>query len=411
MTEPSLFGLNRERKIVKSNVRNIFTPHQPIDSLDLFFGRQKEVQKIIEYINTPGQHALLYGDRGVGKSSLANVASRILISNIISGKLYKKRCDTEDTFETLIHAPLKDSGYDQYEFGFTETHEESGEAGVGLPLFKAGVQSTKSTSTSFGKQKLTPSVAAEILQSNEGLLLIDEADALNNDDKFRLSQLIKFLSDGCSKFKIFVVGIAKVADDLTASHPSVRRCLKETKLRRMSDEELWSIVEDGAKKINNKKLGLVFLPEVIHSIVSVSSGYPHFTHLLALKCAEEAITFDKSHITTDILNTALNVAVDDAESTLRRQYDNAIRSHSTAMYKKILCASSKINKDEFSAKELREALNKMTGEDHNQSALNNFLKKLVSNDETTILTRKSKGIYQFTDPRMPSFIKIANSSD
>ena len=63
------FGLRRESLIAKSKVRSIFTPHQPIVSQDLFFGRSKSVSKLIENINTPGQHAILYGDRGVGKSS------------------------------------------------------------------------------------------------------------------------------------------------------------------------------------------------------------------------------------------------------------------------------------------------------------------------------------------------------
>ncbi|MEO8629363.1 MAG: hypothetical protein ABI612_14865 [Betaproteobacteria bacterium] len=71
MTASDLFGLRRERRIIKSGVRNIFTPRQTIHSVSLFFGREALVRKLIEQIDTPGQHALLYGDRGVGKSSLA----------------------------------------------------------------------------------------------------------------------------------------------------------------------------------------------------------------------------------------------------------------------------------------------------------------------------------------------------
>ncbi|MEK7206277.1 MAG: ATP-binding protein, partial [Pseudomonadota bacterium] len=75
MAKNDLFGLERESKIEKSGIRKIFTPHKPVESSDFFFGRQKEVQKLIEQLNTPGQHSLLYGDRGVGKSSLANVVT------------------------------------------------------------------------------------------------------------------------------------------------------------------------------------------------------------------------------------------------------------------------------------------------------------------------------------------------
>ena len=107
-----LFGLDRERKITESGVRDVFTPHKPIQQRTLLFGRQKQVQKLIEHINTPGQHALLYGDRGVGKSSLANVTVQILITEILETRSYSKRCDSSDTFETILHDSPVGAGVD-----------------------------------------------------------------------------------------------------------------------------------------------------------------------------------------------------------------------------------------------------------------------------------------------------------
>ncbi|WP_197488425.1 hypothetical protein [Methylomonas koyamae] len=43
-----LFNIEREKKIVGSRVRNIFTPYQPIMAKDLFFGRSEEISKIIQ---------------------------------------------------------------------------------------------------------------------------------------------------------------------------------------------------------------------------------------------------------------------------------------------------------------------------------------------------------------------------
>lgn len=89
MTQPDMFGLARERKINASSVRKVFTPHEPIRDQQLFFGRQREVQSLIEQLNTPGQHALLFGDRGVGKSSLANVAADLILS-VLTGEVIKR---------------------------------------------------------------------------------------------------------------------------------------------------------------------------------------------------------------------------------------------------------------------------------------------------------------------------------
>lgn len=411
MANRDLFGLHREQRIIKSGVRNIFTPHQPVHSAKLFFGRESLVKKLIEQINTPGQHALLYGDRGVGKSSLANVTAELLLKDLIKGKLYPKRCDSQDTFETVLAEPLKDVGIDLRIAGETKSHNQGGSAGLEIPIVAKGeiVSSREHTINFSGPgERLSPSSAADALKNLKGLLVIDEADAIQTaGDKRRVAEFIKLLSDTGSNFKVLVVGIAQTAEDLTCAHPSVQRCLKETKLDRMSDTELRLIIEGGASKLR-----LVFKPDVVNSIVKMSSGYPHFTHLLALKCAEDAIAEGHLEITTEHLATAVSHAVEDAEETLRRTYEDAVRSSGTDMYRTILRAAASVDKQEFTASELRRAVSALTKREVQQAELNNYLQRLVSGRvsarSTTILQRIAKGVYRFNDPRIPSFIKIAN---
>ena len=45
-----------ERRLKESGVRNVFTPHTPINQENLFRGRITEVQQILSTLNTPGQH-------------------------------------------------------------------------------------------------------------------------------------------------------------------------------------------------------------------------------------------------------------------------------------------------------------------------------------------------------------------
>jgi Cdc6-like AAA superfamily ATPase len=399
-----LFGLKREEKIKASGVRNIFTPHQPIQSIELFWGRQKQVQQLVEHINTPGQHALLYGDRGVGKSSLANVAADLLISSLIEGQLYKKRCDSRDTFATILDRPLRDFGLDARVTEFSTSSKKGGEGGLKIPIVKAGVHAQRETKTVSKPQDVSPSVVAEHLQSCKGLLLIDETDAISSaDEKRKIAELIKLLSDNGSEFKLLVVGIADTAAELTGAHPSIQRCLKETKLDRMTPEELSLIVSEGAAKLE-----VGFSRQVTRAIVRLSSGYPHFTHLLALKCAEEAVANDLELVDLAQLEVALLRAVDEAEGSLRRSYENAVRSYNTDMYRTILCAAASLDRVEFSAGQLRTAIKGKAGKEVTQASLNNFLTRLLATGNTKILARKAKGVYKFTDPRMPSFIRIVN---
>lgn len=407
MAAPDLFGLQREQRIAKSGIRNIFTPHKPIHSLNLFFGREAQVAKLIEQINTPGQHALLYGDRGVGKSSLANVTAELVLKNLVHGKLYRKRCDSQDTFETILAAPLKDVGVDTTVSAETRSHKQGGGAALRVPGVASGdLSSAREHSLSFRspRDRLSPSFAAEALRELAGLLVIDEADAIQTaGDKRKVAELIKLLSDIGASFKVLVVGIAQTAQDLTDAHPSVQRCLKETKLDRMSADELRLIIQSGAKKA-----GLIFRPDVISSIIRMSSGYPHFTHLLALKCAEDAIADGRAEISWRHLDQAVERAVEDAEETLRRAYEDAARSSGTDMYRRILCAAASIDKQEFSAGELRDAVAALIERPIRQTELNNYYQRLISETSTTILRRVSKGVYRFNDPRIPSFIRIAN---
>lgn len=78
------------------------------------------------------------------------------------------------------------------------------------------------------------------------------------------------------------------------------------------------------------------------------------------------------------------------------------------MYRKILCAAASIDKPEFTASELRDAVAALAKRPIPQTELNNYYQRLISNTSTTILRRVSKGVYRFNDPRIPSFIRIAN---
>jgi len=140
----------------------------------------------------------------------------------------------------------------------------------------------------------------------------------------------------------------------------------------------------------------------------LSAGYPHFTHLLALKCAEDAVAGDYKHIGMEHLPAAINRAVSEYEGAFKRTYDSAIISSNTDMYRIILIVAANLDKPEFSAGELRKEIYRMTGKKISQQSLSNYFKKLVSDSSYTILRRIKKGMYRFNDPRMASFIKITN---
>ena len=208
-----------------------------------------------------------------------------------------------------------------------------------------------------------------------------------------------------------VVGIAETGSELIAGHASVQRCLGQVKIERLKDPELWQIIALGQTKISSPHR-LEFDSEVINSIVEISNGYPYFTHLLALKCAEEAIVSSRSSVRKEDLRLATEAAAEAAEGALLNTYNEAIRSASQSnrdKYKIILLAAAKMKNHEFTTKEWREAISKVSGQEITHSQIKNYSKTLLSDGASTILRRKGRGVYCFNDPRFPSFIRIVHS--
>jgi energy-coupling factor transporter ATP-binding protein EcfA2 len=407
-----MFTGRREQVIMRSKVREVFTPSRPVQMIELLLGRETNIGRLIEILNTPGQHALLFGDRGVGKSSLANIAGAIIrMHNYFdAAHITVKACGSEDTFDSIVRGALIKVGIDPSVFESGKTHKQKGAAKITAFFATADVESAHETNEKK-RHSLNASFVAEALQKTKGLLVIDEADAIEGEaDKKKIAELIKLLSDANSPFKILVVGIAETGMQLVAGHKSVERCLGEVKLKRLAAPELWQIIATGQKKVGAGR-SFEFDHDVINSIVGISNGYPYFTHLLALKCAEEAIVAGRFSVRKEHLREATIIAAEAAEGVLRNTYESATRSASVngKLYKSILLAAAKMANHEFNAKDLRDEICRSTGETVSQSRLSNFYSSLISDTSETILRRVGKGVYCFNDPRMASFIRIVNS--
>lgn len=76
---------------------SVFSPAAPIISRDLFYGRMKQLTSISDMVNERGQHAILYGERGVGKTSLAN----IILEDYRGALTTKVICSRNESFKEL----------------------------------------------------------------------------------------------------------------------------------------------------------------------------------------------------------------------------------------------------------------------------------------------------------------------
>src|SRR5271165_1486832 len=79
---------------------SVFTPSAPINDKTLFAGRIDQVRQVMDAVNQRGQHAVIYGERGVGKTSLANV-----LADFLSGGSWvvvrRINCDAGDSYDSV----------------------------------------------------------------------------------------------------------------------------------------------------------------------------------------------------------------------------------------------------------------------------------------------------------------------
>lgn len=393
---------SREKAIATSGVRDVFTPAKPIDEKSVFVGRSQEVLQIVGQLHTPGQHALLWGDRGVGKTSLAKHLVEVFKETMGFERVFFVTSSTDSTFTSILEGPLRVCGCDIQVTGTTSSVEKRVAAEVNLRAVRGSTElSAQQTESRRGPAMgMTSADVCRRLKDSSALLVVDEAERISDSDtKTNLAELLKQLSDADAKFKVLIVGIAQAGADLVAHHESLVRCLKETHLCAMSHHESEEIVRSGMRKI-----GLTFDEDVISTIATIGGGYAHYVHLLALKCSEVVIAAGGRHVDRFVLQQAMKLAAGEAEESTTTTYNDATRSSANEKSKVILRAAATIDKIEFTFGELKDRVRSMSHKEMDQT----YLYALVSLDGHTILRRMQKGVYRFSDPRMPGYIKIAN---
>ncbi len=88
---------------IRVQLPRIFTPGAPIKNVDFLAGRQAQINKTVDAVSRPGQHAILWGERGVGKTSLASLIHRFWMAASKDSDLIAVRhnCDPLDDYATI----------------------------------------------------------------------------------------------------------------------------------------------------------------------------------------------------------------------------------------------------------------------------------------------------------------------
>jgi len=383
--------MNKKEKLVKLN--EVFSPTAPIKRQDLFFGRINQLNSVCNAINETGQHAILFGERGVGKTSLGNIMATQL-TNIYPVKV---TCSRKDDFKSLWQGAFKKISFAQTTRGIGFTQEQ-----------KTQYSTLAEQLNQF--EELLPAHVEQIIQpllSNRFLFVFDEFDnIIKNTVRSQFADLIKTLSDNCENITIVIIGISENVQNLIGNHPSLERCMKQIKMPRMNSEELGAIIDNG---INALELKINI--DIRKKIIEFSTGFPHYTHLLCKYGCRSAIEEDSLSYTTNHLKTAINLAIENVQEHIKETYMKAtFSSAQESQWEQVLFASATSKADEyncFTTKEITANFSRLSGKPINKVNITYNLGKLCQTDRGEIIEKievDGSIKYRFTNPLSKPYI-------
>ncbi len=390
-----------------AKLEQTFTPFAPIELPDFFVGRQREVNSLIRELNAPGRQVAIYGDRGVGKTSLALLCW-----------FFAKRPEEQTHFVRCTKASTYQSVFSEVLGRATENHlpgdrqtAKTRRAGLqAKALSFGGSRMERMTERAInGAYQLSPGLLLDFFSNVNGLIVLDEFDRVDDDETHvKVAETLKHFSDSRSTTKFLIVGVAETFSQLLRKHESLTRCVAEIKLDRMSDGELKDILERGSKRLRIR-----FEEETTRKIVKLSDGYAHYTHLLAryatLAAVEESGVTEKQFVIGQrAYQVGLRDAIENAEQRLRETYEKAIipLKGKTQLFQYAVWAIAMAEDLEVHISSIAEHISQISGEVVKPQACTYHLGKLVSEDRGQILDRVREGYYKFSDPLMRAYVRL-----
>lgn len=373
--------------LAEASVQRLFNPSSPIDEERLFSGRIDQVGDLLGVVYERGAHAILFGERGVGKSSLANTITSKIPSAVTNIKFLKENCRPEDTFFTLWSKIMFNYNY----------------SGVTIPEF------LKDETRDF----MVIKILEELPKNFHYVFVFDEFDRINSTaTKTAIADTIKHFSDYPKNITIVIVGVGYSIEELFGAHPSIQRCCRQISLPRMSKPELSEILTDRYPQV-----GITCGERLTNQLIDLSRGLPGYVHLAGREAGLSAVRARRRTIGAEDYLVAVSESVRRAQESIVTAYNRAIYSAKENLYKEVLLACAMAKTDErgmFAAADIRDALITILDRRVEIASFSRHLAAFCDPDRGPVLRKtgkKNRFLYQFVDAPLQPYIFLSARKD
>lgn len=405
---------NLPRREFINYVNQFIHPSEEVSDPAQLMGRDSALNQLRDAFETNGMNAFIWGQRGVGKTSLVHTACTKYAETVKLAAAIS--CHKESTFNELINdiyrrviqqgkVPLSSNNFKAKLSAF----------GLSLEGQKDGFrEKIEISSVNHASDFLRTILPTDFDNGKEWIIIVDEFDLLENKNTIDFfTTLAKQLSVDKAPVKFVFCGVASNLNDLIGSHESVERYLKAIELRPLLDGHIMDIIDYISKNFDAK-----MYRGQLTRIAQIACGYPHFAHLIM----REVITGlyeeepKSKEVSAETFKSAVQRAAKSAATRLQVAYDSATKK-GTDKYIEVLWAVADGQLLDKQFKSIRSDYKKIMSQRIDREAIEDeqkfrsHLNNLTKPSHGAVLQRGKVGWYHFTDPMFRSYVRMVAHGD
>jgi uncharacterized protein len=401
----SISGVTRGQ--FEQTLPRLLTPTTPIRSVEFLRGRDRILENIRRAFVQPGRQVFIYGDRGVGKTSLAQTAA--LEHQSADNEPIFLGCDNASTFYGAARSLAQ-----RLRPGDPTVNKvtRSGRIGTSWKGFiSADVQQTVERG-GVPELRSVDDVVSVIgflatKHSEQPVVVIDEFERITDErERMLFADFIKQSGDQSLPVKFIFCGIGSALSDLLDAHHSCYRYLAVVELERLGFHPRLEIISNAVSAF-----GLQIEDTSAYRIAMISDGFPHYVHLITEKLLwqvfedPETITGTKPRHYTE----AIRAAVIDIEAHLKAMYEKASLKYK-ADYETILWAVAddsllKRRSTDIYSSYVR-IMRSLKEEELPRDTFNQRMNALKKPAHACVLRANRQGWYEFTEAVVRGYVRL-----
>ena len=377
---------------LRSDILEAFTPGFPINEVELLAGRRDVVQRLQDIVIERGRNAIIYGERGVGKTSLATVFHKPL--NVIDGA-------TGTAMRSVVDIHINADSGDSFDSLWRKVFRRIPRKGDGSPIANEYTGPIEPDHVFLELQNFTPNQLP--------IIIIDEYDRVRDADcRVLMTDTIKALTISRPNITIVLVGVANDITTLVHDHPSVSpRNLVQVPMSRMQSQEINDII---TTRVRNLKMKIS--DDAVWRVVLFSAGLPFYAHSLGKYAALAAVASEKTMITEDMVTSAMTGCMGDVDYSVVHSFTKATEFiyRKKNIFKEVLAAcalAEQNNLGEFPAVAVEAPLSAILGDSVKVPSFAFHLNEMCQEARGNVFQKTGERrtyLYRFTEPAMQPYI-------